>query len=355
MFDKSAVPFIINQMPKSKIFYVLLSLVVSVLLVWFLISRIETKDLVQTFSRIYYPALLAYISISLASVWLRAWRYKLLLQPLSISWTNIVLVTLIRNCLDDLLPARIGSLSYIYVLNRRLNFPFENATSSFVIAFVFDFLTLSPFLILAIFVVGLGASTLSSFSLLVLSLLFFLLIFLILWMIIPLARIFCKVYESLLRLFKFTDKKWAKLSSQKLYVTVDSIRDIKERKIFSRVFLLSLFIRLAKYLSVYSLLLSLLQSHGYSLAKLSFFKTILGLTGAELTAAFPVKGIAGFGTWESAWALTFRLMSFDSRLAIISGIGIHLLTNLFEYSLGLLSILILALPFTKRVRDISRL
>jgi hypothetical protein len=64
----------------------------------------------------------------------------------------------------------------------------------------------------------------------------------------------------------------------------------------------------------------------------------------------PVKGIAGFGTWESAWAIAFQLMDFDQRLAILSGIGVHLLTNLFEYSLGIMSILILAFPLLKITR-----
>jgi len=76
----------------------------------------------------------------------------------------------------------------------------------------------------------------------------------------------------------------------------------------------------------------------------------LGLSGAELTSALPIKGLAGFGTWESAWALTFRLMDFDPRLAVISGIGVHLITNVFEYSLGLGSILILAWPYLRKKR-----
>jgi hypothetical protein len=46
-------------------------------------------------------------------------------------------------------------------------------------------------------------------------------------------------------------------------------------------------------------------------------------------------------------------MGFDPRLAIVSGIGVHLLTNLFEYSLGLASILILAWPYLRKSRKNS--
>ncbi len=335
-------------MLKKRLFYVVLSLAVSVLLVGFLLSQIQFRDLTQTLSNIYWPALFVYIGISLFSSWLRAWRYKWLLQPHPISWRNIFLVTFIRNCFDDLLPARIGSLSYIYVLNKRLEFSFESAASTFVVAFVYDFLTLSPFLILAIFIVGFGIPAVSTPGLLALSLLFFLIIFLIIWQIIPILHVLLKIYRFLLMLVKADRKNRARRSIIKLQGTIDSVAEIRKRRIDIPLFLLSLFIRLGKYISLYLLLFALLRSHGFSLRDLSFWKTILGITGAEMTSALPVKGLADFGTWESAWAVAFRLMNFEAGLAVLSGLGVHLITNLFEYGLGFLSILILAVPYFKK-------
>jgi hypothetical protein len=43
-------------------------------------------------------------------------------------------------------------------------------------------------------------------------------------------------------------------------------------------------------------------------------------------------------------------MNFEPGLAIISGIGVHLITNVFEYGLGLICILILALPYFQKIR-----
>jgi uncharacterized membrane protein YbhN (UPF0104 family) len=260
------------------------------------------------------------------------------------------LVTFIRNCFDDLLPARIGSLSYIYVLNKRLEFSFESAASTFVVAFVLDFLTLSPFLALAIFIVGLGTSAVSTPGLLLLALLFFIIILVILWQIIPIFRAALNLYRSFLKILKAGQKKRARHSIAKLEMILDSLAEIKAKKIYVPLFLLSLLIRLGKYVSLYFLLFAILRSHGFLMKDLSFWKTILGITGAEMTSALPVKGLADFGTWESAWAVAFRLMNFEAGLAILSGIGVHLITNLFEYSLGFLSILILAVPHMKRNR-----
>jgi len=110
----------------------------------------------------------------------------------------------------------------------------------------------------------------------------------------------------------------------------------------------SFLIRLAKYVSVYVLLLGFLRSHGYRPADVGLWKTILGLTGAEFTALLPVKGLGGFGTWETAWSALFRILGFPGDLAVVSGLGVHITTNLLEYGLGALAILLLLLLFLRR-------
>jgi len=338
-------------MSKKRILSIGLSLLLSIILLGFLISRITVNDLIEAFANIFYPALFAFMIISLFASAMRAYRYKWLLHPTAISFGNILLVTFIRNLFVDLLPARIGSLSYIYVLNKGLKYPFEQATSTFVVAFVLDFLTLSPFLILSMLIVGLGTTSISNLTLLFISLVFLVVIFLVLYQIIPLSMILFRLYTNLLDRFGLVTKTWAKISMAKFRLTIDGLRQIKDRKIQWPLFFLSLAIRAAKYGSLYCLLLSVLRNQGYSPANLSLWKTILGITGAEMTGALPIKGIAGFGTWESGWALAFQLMDFEQRIAILSGIGVHLISNLFEYFLGIVSILILTLFFSNRQKE----
>jgi uncharacterized membrane protein YbhN (UPF0104 family) len=171
---------------------------------------------------------------------------------------------------------------------------------------------------------------------------------LILWKLAEIFVVVEKFLQTLFRALKWERKTWTRLVLEKIQSTRQHLLRIQGRNIFFPLFLLSLVIRAAKYGALYVLLFSLLRFHGITLRSLSMWKTILGITGAELTSALPIKGIAGFGTWESAWALAFQLMNFDARLAILSGIGVHLLTNLFEYSMGILAILVLALLLLKR-------
>ncbi|MDH5744443.1 MAG: hypothetical protein OEZ52_12915, partial [Candidatus Aminicenantes bacterium] len=66
-----------------------MSTVLSAILIWFLLSQVELEDFAQTFVHIYIPGLLAFSALSLLGATLRAWRYKVLLQPQHISWGNI--------------------------------------------------------------------------------------------------------------------------------------------------------------------------------------------------------------------------------------------------------------------------
>ncbi len=327
-----------------------ISLAISVMLIWWLLRQIEPETLSRTFRALHVPALLAFFVISLTGAVLRAWRYRWLLAPEPLGWKPALLVTFIRNLFVDLLPARIGSLSYVYVLNRRLGFTFQAAASTFVVAVVLDFLTLSPFLLLSLLVVGLGGSAVSSPALLLMALVFLGCTSLLYMFLVPFFQRILDALRLFLRILRWNDKTWADRLVIKGEETVSALGRIRNRRIFWPVFGLSLLLRLAKYVSLYVLLFSLMHTHGFTLSPLSFAQTILGITGAEFTSILPVKGLAGFGTWESAWALAFRLMRFDPQLAVLSGIGVHLLTNAWEYGLGILSLLVVFSPWVRFLR-----
>jgi hypothetical protein len=332
----------------KKIPLILLSLVLSVFLLYVLFTRVRPADFIDVLTSVYLPALLVYMTVNLAATFLRAWRYRVLLHPIPISWGDILIVTLVRNSFDDLLPARVGSLSYIYVLTERLEKPFEHAAASFVIAFVFDFLTLAPFLIAAVLLVGLGTSGIPSGAFLAAAAFFLTLFAVLAWKIAEAASFFRRAATALIAKTRWPGRPAVLRSFEKWDRTVAILRQTRPRGDYPRVLLASLFIRLGKYLSLFALLYAVLRSRGVSFPELDFWKTVLGLTGAELTSALPLKGLAGFGTWESAWAAALQLMRFDPGLAILSGLGIHLITNLFEYGLGLAGLAVLAF---RRKRD----
>ena len=71
------------------------------------------------------PLVFAYLALYLLALLLRARRYSLLLtmsgEEQVPSFKQMVLVTGIRNMVVDLLPARLGELGYVALLNKGLS------------------------------------------------------------------------------------------------------------------------------------------------------------------------------------------------------------------------------------------
>jgi len=327
---------------------ILISFLIAAALLAWLFSSIPLRDLWGTLSRIHIPGLAFYLLISLVATVAKSARSKWLLAPHKISWGDMFLVTFVRNGLEDLLPARIGSLSYIVVLNRNIGLPFEAAASTLVIMLVFDFLTLSPFVLAALLFARTAPSVVPGPLLIGLALGYFILVLALAWKIVPATRFFTRLVRGVLRLFRLADRPKARHAVAKLDETVLSLAGIQARAIAFPLFLVTSVIRLLKYLSLFVLLQAILRAQGADLGEFALWKVILAITAAELTSILPVKGIADFGTWESAWVLAFAMMGLDRATAVLSGFSLHLITNLFEYGFAALAILVLSLRHRRR-------
>jgi uncharacterized membrane protein YbhN (UPF0104 family) len=326
----------------------LLSILLSVGLVGYLFSRIDLADLTRTLAGIYLPSLAGYAVLALLAAGLRAVRYRVLIGGERIGFWPILLVTLIRNLFVDLLPAGLGSLSYIYLVVRRLGLPLELGTSTFVLAAVFDALALSPLLLLAIVVVGLGRTAVSGVQFAAAAAAFLLVAVLLLVYLVPILRGGLAVGVRLLGAVGVGGRWRVPYLVEKARLSVAAVEGIQRRGVYTTAFVVSFLLRLAKYGSLYFLLHALLANQGFPLATLSFWKVLLGIAAAELSANLPIQGLAGLGTWETAFALAFRVMGYEEKIAIVAGFGLHLVTQVFEYGLGGLAILLLGWPPRRR-------
>ena len=340
-----------NENRKSLIYFGF-SCLVSIFLVWYLVSHIESEALFETFQNLYLPTLSVYVLLALAGVLARSYRYYILISTPKIAMKDLVLVTLVRNLFVDLLPARIGSLSYVYLLNKRFGFPFEIAASSFLIAFVFDFIVVFPMLFLALVMVSTDLIPFMSFSFILISLFIFSFLVAFLSYLNFLIKIFVALIMWCSQRLSIENHARLKVIIEKLLLTARDIESIKARKIYGKVFLISLTVRIFKYGSLYFLLHSVVVHLNFTIANLNFWKVILGILGAEFSALLPIHGVAGLGSWEAAWALTFKLLGFfDPQVAIVSGFRVHVTTQVFEYLLGIISIIIVYLPLKKYLRE----
>ncbi len=321
-----------------------MSVALSGLLLWWLLRRQDVRALVGDVRDIRLSLLGAYAFLALAGTAARAARYRVLIDfQGKVRMGGLVLVTLVRNLFVDLIPARLGSLSYIVVLTRRYGFSFETGASTYVVSFVFDLVALAVLMIGAVLSMGLGRTPFSG----PLSLAVFCAAAVVLALLVArFAAISDAVVRCLGRLLGLSGlggKSASIFVMEKLSGVCRALRVIEERKVLGRVFLLSLAVRACKYASLYVLVLAVLGARGMEMP--AFGRVFMATVATELTTATPVHGVAGIGTWAAAWGFAgAHFLGIDRVFAEGVGLLVHGITQVFEYILGISALLVLAAP-----------
>jgi uncharacterized protein (TIRG00374 family) len=330
-----------RKISPQRFWFFLFSLLASAGIFTYLFSVVSIREVINLLKGITLDWIFLFLIMSFSMSLFRTWRYTVILNASGYR-PNLVasyLITLVRNFFSDLLPARLGTLIYIYLVQNRLGVPFGAAAASFALSFVFDILALALLIILAaldassdlippIFLVtgGLILALGSGFVLVLLPVI---------------ITFMAKVSGSL----PLIPEKYRLKLHHALDETRKNIDLSRNQGIFWKILSLSFGVRIFKYLSLYVLLLALVLPLGFSIQSFPFSKVFLGLCSAELAASLPISGIAGFGVYEGAWALVFQLLGYSEHIAALTSISHHLLTQVYGYSLGALALLVLLLPF----------
>ncbi len=125
------------------------SAIVTLLVFAWIGKDISPIDVYDALSGIAPPEILLFLVSSLFMSICRTWRFLLLLEPVGYRPGRVAmfLTVLVRNLFADLLPARIGSLIYLWLCRTRLGVSWGAASSSMAISFVFDMIAVAPLLI----------------------------------------------------------------------------------------------------------------------------------------------------------------------------------------------------------------
>lgn len=336
---------IYQQKSRKRLIFTIVSLGVTVGIFYYLFKFVSPGEVIQLIKGVDRNALAMFVALSFSMSFFRTWRYQILLKlsgykPSSLA---LFLVVLVRNFFSDLLPARIGSLIYIFIVNTRLAIPIGPATSSFAIAFLFDILAVVPLILLASWAAAikvqisslpliLGGATLGGITLI---------------LIYSLPKL-CTFFVSFLTKFQFVKGRWKNELTKAISSTGEEIVKTKQARLYTPVMVLSLLIRVTKYAALYTFLYALLYPIGYSWHDLYVPSVFLGICASELAASLPISGIAAFGAYEGTWALTFELLGFPGHIAKLTAISHHLFTQVYGYLLGAFALVLIMLPFFKK-------
>lgn len=325
--------------------YTLVSVGVTVGVFTYLFKYVSFAEIVQLVRNADRNALAGFLCLSLANCCVRTWRYQLLLslsgyQPGRVA---LFLTVLVRNLFSDLLPARLGSLIYIFIVNTRLGVPIGPATSSFAVVFLFDILAIVPMILAAVALTTMVAQ-IPVVPLLIMAMT---LLTIVALMIHYLPQL-CQLGIKIIGWIKLIPSRAARVLIESLESTRMEIIKARAAGLYLPMLVLSVLVRLTKYAALIFFLYALLHPLGYQWTDIKIPAAFLGICSSELAASLPISGIAAFGAYEGAWAFTFELLGYPGHIAKLTAISHHLFTQVYGYLLGASAFLLLLLPQFKR-------
>jgi glycosyltransferase 2 family protein len=343
-----------NQNPKARkrriIFRTINIIVVvglGIFLVYYLLSRVNFSDIKSAFLNMYVPYLVIGLVIMFIGNIARAYQKKILIGSPRMSMVDLFLVTLVRNAFNMVLPARTGELSYVYVLNRKFKFPVEIGFSTLILILIFDLVIVFSLIVVAIIIVGINKYSISSTTVILIAVGLLVIVMVILFYLSKIIGLLLRFFNFILSRYKIGRNKMVQYIYKKLIDINTNIELIQKRKIYWKVYLSALVIRVLKFVAYYFIIYAILKPEGYGFKDISFWVIFLGTVVAEISAVLPTHALAGFGTYEAAFVGAFILLGFGLKISGIIAFNYHLIILLFSVILGLIAIIILSLPFYK--------
>lgn len=281
-----------------------------------------------------------YVVFALVQAFFRALRYRVLIaagnEERVPALSHVYLVTIVRNMFVDLLPARLGELSYVAMMNRGCNVSGKTCLSSLAISFVFDAIALF-FIIAGVLTYQLITAGLSEGSfgqgwvISVAIVLLVLVVFMILFVFIGI-----RIASNILR--RIFGKAGQKKAVRRILHFVDqiafSIETTGKAGVLPLVLLLSLALRVSKYVGLYLMFQAVVMPSFHNFAEAPVLNIISSLLCAEGTAGLPIPSFMSFGTYETGGSLALTLLGFAKAESLIAMLAIHIWSQLVDYTLG---------------------
>ena len=293
----------------------LLSIVITVALLYFVVNELQGADLQALISRIptwsWIGALLVYLSLNL----LRALRFRVLLDKRESPMRLLIPITLYHNGLVRVVPFKLGEISYVILLKTRLNYTMQEGVGSLFGARILELLIIVLVFAFGIFLSGeqfaaqrdqLVAAVLSVFLASVIGLYY--------------AGSLLRRALSLMQRFPDVGKdnpaSFLAVAQAKLTDLAAEFDRIRQPRLFFSALFISCFTYTSSFLTNYILL----RAVGLE-ADLPIVITVISL--GMFGSAFPFT-LSGFGIVETAWwtGLT-RFAGYPGDEAAAIGIVLH--------------------------------
>jgi glycosyltransferase 2 family protein len=294
-----------------------------ILLTW-LLSQLEWDETIATLRTVPPSFLLIGLLCYILSFYLRALRFRLLLPP-EYPRNHLFPIVLVHYTALNIIPARLGELSYIYLLNKVNQIPVGVSLSSLLLARVFDQLAIAVLFLSSLAVVSIASPWFKT----------------LIWLVGGILLSTIIVLFVLLR-YKERAAQWLKyilqrirwdhfhLMAQMLKVLDEIVSALDHIHLFRQGWQL-VGLSVGIWLSIFSVNYFLLRAfHG----TLSYGEIMLTSTCIILLSALPFQILSGFGIHETTFVMLAGAFGVARNTAITAAISSHVLATVYLCLLG---------------------
>lgn len=305
----------------------------TILLIALLFSQIKVGDIIKTLYNIEPIYIVIGFILYIISHFLKALRFYVLLNR-EVRIEYLFSIVCIHTLAVNILPARSGELSYIYLLNKNSNKNIKDGASTLILARILDIIAI----LILFFVSIILAKNLPDIIEKTIPLIVFLAIIIVIILLMLIYNL-KKVTNNLEKVsfhLQLNDKKSLKYIINKMDEFAESNFHVDRKQ-----FILSAIISFGVWVILYSVIYTVIKAMDINIGFEAF---LLATTFYLMISILPVQGIGGFGTFEGSWALSFMAVGVIKEFAISSGFIIHIVFILYIIILALFGFIYLKNP-----------
>lgn len=305
------------------------ALLLTVVLVWLLLREIDIKSLWETINSIPLWGFSGGLLIYLTYYIFLTLRFDMLIHSQKTPFINLFGITSVHNMLNNLLPARSGELSYIYLMKKRFSLGGSEGVATLLVARLMDFIAIFSYFILASLVILKIDSTL---VLIVISSAFLLILLLLL---LYLQNMVDRLVLFLEKTSSGSTSIWSTIADKGRSVSA-SIKTMSAGGQYIKSFVLTAFIWGLRNYMLYFIIISMGVDIG-------FWQVVFAATAMFIVVSLPLQGIAGFGTLETGWTAGFMFAGLAKETAISTAFSFHMILIVYTVLLGSLGFIFMKL------------
>lgn len=307
----------------------LLSLGFGILLISWLLSQLDISASIKIIRELPISLLIVGFLCYALGFYLRAIRFRLLLPPEK-SVKHLFPIVLVHYTALNIIPARLGELSYIYLLKKVNDVSTGCSVSNLLIARVFDQITISLLFLVSWPFMDLSSQWMKTLSLFVSG---FLILMTILLMGILAYKEKCIAWiKILVTKFGWANTTIIRRIIHEMEEVVIALRAIQVKKNAATVLGISVLIWMSIWGSNYALLQAFQVDFTY-------VQVIFSSTCIILLRVLPLQVVSGLGIHETTWVFIALALGISKDIAITAAFGSHILSIIYLLIFGTYGVL----------------